>query len=69
MAILEYYAFEAKQAESETAIRSYRELAKKGLKAFIYEALKYQPEDPWRHYHDRVSLLKDKGSIPDGYFI
>ncbi|MFK3656249.1 hypothetical protein [Escherichia coli] len=64
MAILEYYAFEAKQAESETAIRSYRELAKKGLKTFIYEALKYQPEDPWRHYHDRVSLLKDKGTIP-----
>ncbi len=69
MAILEYYAFEAKQAESETAIRSYRELAKKGLKTFIYKALKYQPEDPWRHYHDRVSLLKDKGTIPDGYFI
>lgn len=69
MAILEYYAFEARLAENDTAIRSYRELAKKGLKTFIYEALKYQPEDPWKHYHDRVSLLKDKGTIPDGYFI
>ncbi|MCW2103713.1 UNVERIFIED_ORG: hypothetical protein M2402_000859 [Rahnella aquatilis] len=69
MAIIEYYAFESKQAESETALRSYRELAKKGLKEYIYEALKYKPEDPWKHYHDRVSILKEMGSVPDGYYI
>ncbi|AXW87790.1 hypothetical protein AU509_11955 [Lonsdalea britannica] len=69
MAIIEYYAFESKQAESETALRSYRELAKKGLKEYIYEALKYKPEDPWKHYHDRVSILKEMGSVPDGFYI
>lgn len=69
MAIIEYYAFESKQAESETALRSYRELAKKGLKEFIYEALKYKPEDPWQHYHERVSILKEMSSVPDGFYI
>lgn len=69
MAILEYYAFESKQAESETALRSYRELAKKGLKEYIYEALKYQPADPWHHYHERVSILRDMGTVPDGHYI
>lgn len=69
MAIIEYYAFESKQAESETALRSYRELAKKGLKEYIYEALKYKPEDPWKHYHDRVSIIKEMGAVPDGFYI
>ncbi|WP_241597687.1 hypothetical protein [Rosenbergiella epipactidis] len=69
MAIIEYYAFESKQAESETALRSYRELAKKGLKEYIYEALRYVPDDPWKHYHDRVSLLKEMSSVPDEHFI
>ncbi|MBC8945577.1 hypothetical protein [Xenorhabdus indica] len=69
MAILEYYAFESRQADNNTALRSYRELAKKGLKEYIYDALAYKPDDPWRHYHNRVSILKDKGTIPDGYFI
>ncbi|MFP1451643.1 hypothetical protein ACLB1N_02360 [Escherichia coli] len=32
----EYYAFEAKQAESETAIRSYRELAAKKASRHLY---------------------------------
>lgn len=69
MAIIEYYAFESKQAESETALRSYRELAKKGLKEYIYEALSYEPDDPWKHYHDRVSLLKEMSSVPEGTYI
>lgn len=69
MAILEYYAFESSRASNATAIQSYRELAKFGLKEYIYKATGYIPADPWKHYHDRVSLLKNMESVPIGYFI
>ncbi|HCT5877726.1 hypothetical protein [Morganella morganii] len=69
MAILEYYAFESKAADNEIAIKSYRDLTKKGLRNYIYESLNYTPDDPWKFYHDRVSLLKSKNTVPDGYFI
>lgn len=65
MAILEYYAFEAKSPNA-IAVDNFRKLATYGLRRFIYDALQYTPEDKWRHYHDRVSLLK--GSAPPGYF-
>lgn len=65
MAIIEYYAFEAKN-KSEKAIDSYRRLATYGLQSFIYKALGYTPPDKYKYYHDRVSILH--GSVPDGYF-
>ncbi|WP_202964532.1 hypothetical protein [Inquilinus limosus] len=66
MAVLEYYAFEAK-TKSTAAIDSYRRLAAYGLQKFIYDALNYVPGDKWKYFHDRVSILKD--SAPDGCFI
>lgn len=67
MAFLEYYAFESKGSDSTVALSSYRKLAGSGLQRFIYDALDYTPEDKWKYYHDRVSLLKD--SAPAGHFI
>lgn len=66
MAFLEYYTFESR-AESTKAIENYRKFAGYGLRRFIYDALDYTPEDKWKYYHDRVSLLKD--SAPAGHFI
>ncbi|MDV7340489.1 hypothetical protein RYZ26_12860 [Terasakiella sp. A23] len=67
MAILEYYAFEAR---TEEAVKRYRFLARKTLRDFIYEKVGYDPaqalNDSWKHYTDRVSILKD--SVPVGYF-
>ncbi|WP_340644359.1 hypothetical protein [Phenylobacterium sp.] len=65
MAMLEYFAFEA-QRTNETAIKNYRSLARFGLQQFIYEALNYTPEDKWKLFNARVSILKD--SVPFGYF-
>lgn len=64
-AIIEYFAFEA-QRTNETAVKNFRSLARFGLQQFIYEALGYRPEDPWRLFNARVSLLKD--SVPVGYY-
>lgn len=65
MAMVEYFAFEA-QRTNETAITNFRNLARYGLQKFIYDALGYVPEDPWKLFNARVSLLKD--SVPVGYF-
>jgi hypothetical protein len=65
MAMVEYFAFEA-QRTNETAIANFRNLARYGLQKFIYDALGYIPEDPWKLFNARVSLLKD--SVPVGYF-
>lgn len=65
MAMVEYFAFEA-QRTNETAIANFRNLARYGLQKFIYDALGYVPEDPWKLFNARVSLLKD--SVPAGYF-
>jgi len=65
MAILEYYAFEAR-TPTDQAVANYRRLATYGLQAFIYNALGYTPPDKYKYYHDRVSILH--GTVPDGYF-
>ena len=65
-AIIEFFAFEA-QKTNATALKNYRRLAGYGLQRFIYDALNYVPEDKWRYFNDRVSILKD--SAPEGYFI
>lgn len=65
MATVEYFAFEA-QRTNDTALANYRNLARYGLQKFIYDALGYTPEDPWKLFNARVSLLKD--SVPVGYF-
>lgn len=66
MAIIEFYAFEARTPNKE-AIENYRKLAAYGLQKFIYDALHYTPADKWMHHHDRVSLLQN--SAPDGHWI
>lgn len=65
MAIIEFFAFEA-QNTNEKALKNFRRLAKHGLQKFIYEALNYTPEDKWRYFNDRVSILKDRA--PNGHF-
>lgn len=65
MAMVEYFAFEA-QRTNDTAVTNFRNLARYGLQKFIYDALGYVPEDPWKLFTARVSLLKD--SVPIGYF-
>jgi hypothetical protein len=66
MAIIEYFAFEA-QRTNDTALASFRGLARSGLQHFIYRALGYKPVDKWQLHHERVSLLKS--SPPDGHWI
>ena len=69
MAILEYYAFEAR-TESDTAAKSYRVLARKGFNDFIYAQVGYNPTGAanvaWKQFHDRVGLAYD--TVPAGYF-
>ena len=69
MAILEYYAFEAR-TESEQAAKSFRLLARKGFNDFIYSQVGYNPSGlasvAWQQFHDRVGLSYH--SVPDGYF-
>lgn len=69
MAILEYYAFEAR-TESDTAAKSYRVLARKGFNDFIYAQVGYNPSGAsdvaWQQFHDRVSLAYH--TVPAGYF-
>lgn len=69
MAILEFYAFESSKVDNQVAIRSYRNLARYGLKEYIYKSVGYTPDDAWKHYHDRVSILKNMATVPSGYFI
>lgn len=65
MAIIEYYAFEAK-VKNEKAIENYRNLARFGLQKFIYESLEYKPLDKWHHHNARQSILRN--TVPSGYF-
>ncbi|WP_082515723.1 hypothetical protein [Sphingomonas sp. Leaf412] len=69
MAVLEYYAFEAKTS-SDKAAQSYRILARKGFQQFIYAQVGYNPSGApsvaWQQFHDRVSLVYH--TVPDGYF-
>lgn len=70
MAVLEYYAFEAAQADSDQAARSYRVLARKGFRDFIYAYVGYNPSGEtsiaWQQFHDRVTLAYH--TVPVGYF-
>jgi hypothetical protein len=67
MAILEYYAFEAKTS-SETARNNFRSLARLSLRTFIYEKTGYDPSslvpDSWRIFHERMTL----NEVPSGFF-
>lgn len=69
MAVLEYYAFEAKTS-SDKAAQSYRILARKGFQQFIYAQVGYNPSGApsvaWQQFHDRVSLVYH--TVPAGYF-
>jgi hypothetical protein len=65
MAILEYYALISEQ-RNETARNNYRMLARKTLRSFVYEKVGYNPSNPWKHFEDRVSLMKS--AVPNGYF-
>ncbi len=57
MAILEFYAFVSQSAATPTALQFFRELSRAGMRGYIYTALGYIPDDPWRHYHSRVSIM------------
>lgn len=69
MAVLEYYAFEAR-TDNEQAAKSYRLLARKGFSDFIYAQVGYNPSGApsiaWQQFHDRVSLAYH--TVPPGYF-
>lgn len=65
MAILEYFVFEAKE-KSQIAQDNYRKFAHKGFQDFIYSCLSYTPNDKWKYYLDRVSILQN--AVPNGYF-
>jgi len=69
MAVLEYYAFEAKTSNDKAA-QSYRTLARKGFQQFIYAQVGYNPSGKpsvaWQQFHDRVGLSYH--TVPDGYF-
>lgn len=70
MAMLEYFAFEAKRQYADLALQNYRRLARFGLKQFIYQETGYSgtgsEDDLWRVFKDRVSLTYD--TVPEGYF-
>ena len=65
MAVLAYFAFKSRRP-NPTAARNFQSLALFGFRKFVYESLKYVPEDKWKHYRDRVSLLR--GRPPEGCF-
>lgn len=69
LAIVEYYAFEAKK-KSDVALNSFRTLAKGGFRFFVYTSVGYKPHheqiDSWKHFHDRVDLVYNK--VPSGYY-
>lgn len=70
MAVLEYYAFEARQSDRKRASDNYRTLARAGLAEFIYSQVGYNPTGApaiaWQQFHDRVSLTYHM--VPAGYF-
>lgn len=69
MALLEYYAFDARQGSPEVAQRNFRLLARKSFRKFIYDGCNYNPDahipESWRTFHERI-LLNDQ--MPIGYF-
>lgn len=69
MAVVEYYAFEAR-GDNAQAAHSYRTLARKGFQEFIYAQVGFNPNGSpsiaWQQFHDRVSLSYH--TVPAGYF-
>ncbi|MDM8009726.1 MAG: hypothetical protein QUV08_02060 [Parasphingorhabdus sp.] len=69
MAVLEYYAFEAKTTTDQAA-KSFRILARKGFNDFIYAQVGFNPSGStniaWQQFHDRVGLSYH--TVPDGFF-
>jgi hypothetical protein len=69
MAVLEYYAFDARTG-NDAALSNYRTLARKGFKDFIYAQTGFNPNNAatvaWQQFHDRVSLSYH--TVPAGYF-
>jgi hypothetical protein len=70
LAIIEYYAFDAGNQCQPEARDSYRKLTQVGFRTFVYASVGYDPNlnssDPWRPFHDRVSLSYN--SVPAGHF-
>ncbi|WP_421400490.1 hypothetical protein [Agrobacterium fabrum] len=70
MAVLEYYAIDAKSESKDHALKSFRTLARKGFSDFIYSQVGYSPKQgsnvAWQKFHDRVSLSYN--TVPAGYF-
>lgn len=69
MIFLEYYAFEVSSPNrSRKAQEMYRLFARAGMRAFVYNALGYKPNqvapEHWRKYYDRLML----NPLPAGYF-
>lgn len=69
MALLEYYAFEAQQAISATALKNFRLLARQSFRSFIYAKVGYNPQQQipqsWKNFQERI-LLND--TIPVNYY-
>lgn len=69
MAMLEYYAFEAGQANAEIAKTNFRILARSSFKLYVYDQCNYNPnqkiDDSWQIFHERL-LLND--NMPINYF-
>lgn len=69
LAVLEYYAFDAKN-KSSVAQNSYRVLSKAGFRVFVYQYTGYTPQhdqlDSWKHFHDRIDLVYN--NVPSGYY-
>ena len=68
MAVLEYFAFEARSYTAHVAQRSYRLLARQSLRRFIYTRVGHNDQavfsDSWQHLHDRMVL----NPLPPDYF-
>ena len=65
MAVLDFFSFDSK-SKNQHAVDNYRKLAAHGFRQFVYEELRYRPETKWKHFNDRVSILRE--SAPDGFF-
>lgn len=69
MSILEYYAFDASQADNTIALKNHRTLARQTLRTFIFKSVGIDPSNPisgaWKCFQERI-VLNDK--LPAGYF-
>ena len=62
MAIIEFFAFEARK-KNQTALKNYMKPCPLWTaKNSSTTALNYLPEDKWHYFKDRVSILKDSAT-------